>query len=434
MKIRRTWGEAYEFACHSRACAPPPIGTGGSSGLTAGRSISAQADLASTVIETAGGRPLVVGGWVRDQLLGLDSKDVDIEVHGGVSPDKIEAALAEHGRVDAVGKAFGVLKFGVEPDQVDVSFPRRDSKVGSGHAGFQVEVDHTMSLEDALRRRDFTINSIAYDPKSGEILDPFGGVADMEGKVLRATDSETFADDPLRVLRGVQFASRFGFSMHPETAELARTLVDEFDTLAVERVWTEWNKIMTKGKSFEAAATVLGQTGWDRHFPEFGAVQGRQADAALAGTKLSSERRGPVAMGAAFRGDPDAAASFLKRIDAPIALRHATSKLARTAQQHGTTSADPAVVARQVARALGRDATMREWTLVHTDPAVARSARSQGILDAPKPPVLTGESLKALGWEPGPRFGQVLRAAQAQQDIEGWTTEAEALRWLQGQQ
>lgn len=153
------------------------------------------------------GRSYLVGGCVRDALLGIGNKDFEIEVFG-VSYEQIETALKPFGRVDLVGKAFGVIKFRAESgDFWDFSIPRRDSKVDRGHTGFCVEFDTDITPREAASRRDFTINALMYDPRSGEYLDFFGGLDDLSNRVLRHT-GPAFVEDPLRVLRGMQLASR----------------------------------------------------------------------------------------------------------------------------------------------------------------------------------------------------------------------------------
>jgi tRNA nucleotidyltransferase (CCA-adding enzyme) len=188
-------------------------------------------------VRQAGGRALVVGGWVRDRLLGLTSKDVDVEVFG-VEAAALRALLERFGRVETIGESFTVYKVG----EVDVALPRRESKVGRGHRGFLVEGDPWMSVEEASRRRDFTINAISWDPLSGEYVDPRGGRADLEARVLRVVDGERFADDSLRVLRAMQFVARFELSALPETIEICRAI--PLDDLPAERVWAEFEKLL----------------------------------------------------------------------------------------------------------------------------------------------------------------------------------------------
>ena len=155
-------------------------------------------------VRDRGGRALVVGGFVRDRLLGHPSKDLDLEVFG-IPEDALAGLLAGVGRVDIVGQAFSVYKVGA----IDVALPRRESKIGRGHKGFAVSGDPSMSFYEAARRRDFTINAISWDPLTGDYIDPVGGRADLEARVLRVVDRERFADDSLRVLRALQFTARF---------------------------------------------------------------------------------------------------------------------------------------------------------------------------------------------------------------------------------
>src|SRR5688572_14200425 len=216
-----------------------------------------------------GGRALFVGGWVRDRLLGIPSKDVDVEV-SGLPAERLRQILQRFGAVNAVGESFTVFKVA----GVDVALPRRDSKVGPGHRGFEVTGDPSMSIEEAARRRDFTVNAIAWDPIEEQYLDPFDGRGDLlDRKVLRAVDPRTFGDDSLRVLRGVQFAARFGLDMDPGTMELCRRI--PLDDLPAERIWGEIEKLLLRAPrpstGFELALE-LGVV--DRLFPELRALVG----------------------------------------------------------------------------------------------------------------------------------------------------------------
>ena len=184
-----------------------------------------------------GGRALLVGGWVRDRLLGHASKDFDVEVFG-VPADRLRAIVEGLGRVDTVGESFTVFKIG----PMDVSLPRRESKIGRGHRGFAVEGDPTLSIREAARRRDFTINAMSYDPLTDETLDPFGGQQDLEARILRVVDPATFADDSLRVLRALQFVARFTLTVDDETRRLLRAI--PLDDLPSERVWGEVEKLL----------------------------------------------------------------------------------------------------------------------------------------------------------------------------------------------
>ncbi|MCC7242540.1 MAG: HD domain-containing protein [Acidobacteria bacterium] len=140
--------------------------------------------------------------------------------------------------MERVGQAFPVFKLGA----VDVALPRRESKTGRGHKGFAVEGDPHLPLEDAARRRDFTINAVAWDPLTDEYLDPFGGRGDLARGLLRVVDPRTFADDSLRVLRALQFAARFELTLETESARLCRAI--PLDDLPAERIWGEFEKLL----------------------------------------------------------------------------------------------------------------------------------------------------------------------------------------------
>jgi tRNA nucleotidyltransferase (CCA-adding enzyme) len=199
------------------------------------------ARLVARAVRERGGRALIVGGWVRDALRGHPSKDIDLEVFG-IAQEELPTLLRGFGRVEAVGQSFAVYKVATEAGTLDVALPRRDSKTGRGHKGFDVHGDPLMSFADAARRRDFTINAISFDPLTGEYIDPFDGRGDLGKRLLRAVDPATFADDSLRVLRAVQFAARFEFTLDDETAALCRGI--PLDDLPAERVWGEMEKLL----------------------------------------------------------------------------------------------------------------------------------------------------------------------------------------------
>lgn len=231
-------------------------------------------------LRAAGGRPLVVGGSVRDALLALetgdpvDSKDIDIEVHG-LGVEEVTAAIP--GEVNLVGKSFGVFTTRINGQDFDVSLRRRDSKAGDGHRGFDVELDPDITLEEAFARRDYTMNSMGWDDESGELLDPFNGRADLEERILRHT-SEAFDEDLLRVLRGMTFAGRFGMEFAPETAALCREMVPLYSTLPKERLWKQFRGLASKGTHISKALEALHDSGWEPHFPGLAATRGVPQD------------------------------------------------------------------------------------------------------------------------------------------------------------
>jgi len=218
-------------------------------------------------VRQAGGHALIVGGWVRDRLMGRDSKDVDLEVFGLPSP-RVRSLLESFGRVEAVGESFQVYKTG----DVDVSLPRRESKSGRGHRGFEVAGDPDMTFPEAARRRDFTINAIGWDPLADEYLDPYDGREDLNHRLLRAVDASTFADDSLRALRAVQFAARFEFTLDEPTRQLCRTMA--LDDLPAERVWGEIEKLLFAPRPSVGLTLALDLGIVARLFPELHALVG----------------------------------------------------------------------------------------------------------------------------------------------------------------
>jgi len=249
-------------------------------------------------VRDAGGRAMLVGGSVRDRLLGIESKDFDLEVYS-LEPARLRAVLERLGNVNTVGEHFSVYKLvfyrPAEPPvsatdrsltdqtnpqerfEIDVSLPRRESKSGRGHRGFVIEGDPAMSFEEAARRRDFTINAILYDPLTDETVDPYAGREDLDRRILRAVAADTFIEDSLRVLRAVQLAARFEMTIEPATAELCRAI--DLSDLPRERIWGEIEKLLTLAEHPSiglAAALDLGVFG--QLFLEFRSLLGYQQE------------------------------------------------------------------------------------------------------------------------------------------------------------
>jgi tRNA nucleotidyltransferase (CCA-adding enzyme) len=223
-------------------------------------------------VRDAGGRALIVGGWVRDRLMGLPCKDIDVEVFG-IDADRLKEILQHFGSVNTVGESFTVYKVA----DLDVSLPRRESKTGRGHRGFTVSGDPALPLKEAARRRDFTVNAIAWDPLTGEHEDPFDGRGDIERRLLRAVDPLTFGDDSLRVLRAIQFAARFEFAVDAGTKALCRTI--PLDDLPAERIWGEIEKLLLKARKPSIGfALALELTVIERLFPELATLVGCQQE------------------------------------------------------------------------------------------------------------------------------------------------------------
>jgi tRNA nucleotidyltransferase (CCA-adding enzyme) len=440
------------------------------------------------------GRPRLVGGIVRDWLLGLPSTNFDVEV-GGVGFEALRRALSPFGATDVVGRSFGVIKVrGAAGAEYDFSLPRRESKTGAGHRGFAVEPDPDLSDADAAARRDFTINSIAVDPFTGAVIDPFGGRADLGARVLRHT-GPAFADDPLRVLRAFQLAARFELTLDAGTAELCRGMVATYAELPVERVWGEWDKWAVKSVRPSRGLEVLEETGWIVHFPEVAALRGTRQEpdwhpegdvlthtghcldalvrlpawstspderrrllafAVLAHdfgkppTTQHAERRGAmrwVSPGHEAAGGP-LAESFLRRIGAPLHLDAPIRALVvnHLAHHHGREGDYTDAQVRRLARRLA-PATIDDLALVMASDSLGRPplpateilalierlrGRAAALeVEASAPrPILQGRHMVALGRSPGPGFKPVLEAAFEAQLDGAFADEAGALAWL----
>jgi tRNA nucleotidyltransferase/poly(A) polymerase len=348
---------------------------------------------------------MIVGGFVRDCLLDVSSKDIDIEVHA-LRPAAVESALRSLGPVDTVGRAFGVFKLRFDGLDLDISLPRSDSKTGDKHNDFAVVVDPFLGEAAAAARRDFTINAIMLDAVEGHLVDPFRGVQDLEKGVLRAV-GPAFSEDPLRVLRAVQFAARFGFRIEAETAATCRTL--SLEGISIERVWSEWDKIGRKGVDWGALSAALEAVGLST---AFGLIRPLAGDL----TGLSGDERSAFV----FAG----LGVSLNAIDCPLAIRRQVEAL-RFAIRHFDmrerpfSQADARLILPVTLRDLARFSRTRD----------AKVAAPE-LLDGPPAPLLTGADLIARGLKPGPEFGRILKAALDSQDAGDFTDKEGALAWL----
>ena len=210
-------------------------------------------------------RPVIVGGFIRDLLLGIKSKDIDIEIYGISSFKELENILKEFGSINIVGKSFGVCKLYFEDYDLDFSFPRRDNKIKKGHKGFDIVIDTDLDYKSAASRRDFTMNSIGYDVVEKKVLDPFCGLDDLKNKILKAVDNDSFGEDPLRVLRAVQFSTRFELKIQKDLFDTCKDMVSKkmLDELPKERVFEEIKKLLLYSKKPSLGFELLKELGSD---------------------------------------------------------------------------------------------------------------------------------------------------------------------------
>jgi tRNA nucleotidyltransferase (CCA-adding enzyme) len=476
------------------------------------QNVSTTLDLARAVAQAVrgrGGRALIVGGWVRDTLRGHASKDIDVEVFG-ILQTELPALLAGFGRIEAVGQSFAVYKLVAQPPQaagdtdiavahgsgpgpaaIDVALPRRDSKTGRGHKGFEVAGDPSMSFADAARRRDFTVNAISWDPLTGEYIDPFDGRRDLERRVLRAVDRTTFVEDSLRVLRAVQFSARFEFALDDETAALCRSM--PLDDLPAERIWGEVEKLLLQAERPSigfALALDLGVI--DRVLPEMLSLRGCEQEpdwhpegdvwthtlmvidrARALNGDLDRPRLLAVMLGAMCHdlGKPATTAFIDGKIRSPNHEEAGVEPAMRLLDRLNVHTIDGYDVRRQVVglvaqhlkpgmfykapvvtdgafRRLAQKVDMELLARLARADCLGRTgefdcsamdwfierARSLGVEHQPPKPLVLGRHLLALGVAPGPTMGEILRKLYEKQlDGEVTTIEegiAEARRLL----
>ncbi|MES2645003.1 MAG: hypothetical protein V4850_36290 [Myxococcota bacterium] len=371
----------------------------------------------------AGGRALVVGGSVRDTLLGQPVGDLDIEVHG-LPLDDVVRILRRFGHVNEVGRAFGVLKVRHEGHELDVSLPRRDQREGVGHKGIRATSDPDLGVREAARRRDLTINAIAFDPLTGAYEDPFGGREDLARHLLRAVDPHTFGEDPLRALRVAQFAARFDYAVDPALEALCAAM--PLEELPPERIRGEIEKLLLKGRSRAAGWDLARRAGiWRKVLPEWD-VFPEALDRIGCAPVEEPNRRLALLYAAACAHNTSAEAERVLdrlrvfRIGGYPVRRMVLSLIARRDLAGGHAPDDATV------RRLGEEADMDLLAALVESPALLAAATRLGVRDAPLPALLSGAELAALGVPPGPDMGRLLAALRARQLDGAITTPAEA--------
>lgn len=398
-------------------------------------------------LDAHGIRAIIVGGYVRDALLGRSCNDIDIECYGAASLDALTAILAAHGTINAVGKSFGVLKLRLQAYELDFSLPRTEAKTGPGHTGFDVTTYAGLDFKTAARRRDFTINAIGFDPISGEILDPYHGREDLRLHRLRCVDPATFIEDPLRLLRAVQFSARFSLTPDEQLVALShRMMRDELlEELPKERIFEEVKKWLLKAKRPSTGLRTMASMGITPFFPQLQEIldtpawehtlQTLDAMAALRPsvdetplllmlTALCLDMQ-PTTKAAAFLASMTEQRRLIKTVLLYVENRYQPKALYR---QHE----DAAIlrlacrlridVLAAVAEAAGEEAESIRW--------LTTRAADLGVRRAPLPALLSGDDLIAAGLEPSVRFKTILDTAY-QAQIEGKFSDKEgAVSWL----
>lgn len=386
-------------------------------------------------VAQAGGRAYVVGGWVRDLHLGLPCKDIDVEVHG-LPEAALEVLLGRLGRVNAVGRSFGVFKLSAPGVELDVSLPRRDSKVGPGHRGIAVEGDPQMGVVEAARRRDLTVNALLYDPLTRQTLDPFGGLQDLADRLLREVDPRTFEEDPLRALRAVQFAARFGFTLAPSLAALCRAA--PLGELPVERVRGELDKLLLKAPRPSVGLRWLSELGLAAQVlpelaPHLDAAREAAVDRAAAHREaLDGEgERLALMLGALLHPlEPIQVERSLDRLGVHTVLRHPTRAVILDLLRRVPHQPPDDAALRALADRVPVGLLLRLADALHPGqgfPAALERARALGVEVGPLPRLVQGADLHALGVPQGPRMGALLAQLRREQHQGRLATREQAL-------
>lgn len=373
----------------------------------------------------AGGRALLVGGTVRDAILGKLGKDLDIEVHALEIPALVKV-LRGFGPVNEVGRSFGVLKLRIAGFDLDVSVPRQDSRQGPGHRGIQATASPYLGTVEAARRRDLTINAIAWDPLEEEFVDPFGGRRDLDAGLLRAVDGATFGEDPLRALRVAQFRGRFGFAVDHGLEMLCREM--PLGELPAERVHGEVDKLLLKSPSPSLGWNFAFETGmWAKVLPEWREAPERLDAVAQKSRTLEEDRRRALLYAAACGGNTvEETTRILDRLRLfrweGYRLRPQVLFLVERRQ---APAQEPSEL-----RRLADEGDLELLSLLREEPELGTRAAALGILRGPLPPLLQGRDLTALGLSPGPRMGELLAEVRRLQ-LDGVLKDAEEARnWL----
>lgn len=396
----------------------------------------------STVLSTYDAKAIVVGGSVRDHILGLEIKDYDIEVYGLETVDILVKILSQFGKVKLVGKSFGVLKFVHEAKEYDFAFPRREHKSGTGHKGFTVESDGFMSYKEAAKRRDFTINAMGYEIATQTFYDPYGGKTDIALGILRHIDNKTFIEDPLRLYRGVQFAARFGFSVAEETKILCKKMAasGELDTLAMERIFDELKKLFLKSKEPSIGMKLIKELNALYQFPELLSLNTKEWEHVLssldrmAGNRFDDIKKDINFMFAvlSLHFDQVRIERFIGRLTPETGIVSFATSYVRHAKALATMPSDREI------RELSIDVVIQDFcrflSVIGTSRSLIESLEKRahvlGIYKQAFMPLLQGKDLISLELQPSKRFSLILNDVFNKQLDGEITNKEDALTWV----
>ncbi len=408
-------------------------------------------------IREAGGRAFLVGGWVRDALLGKDCRDYDVEVYD-LTQDELVPILKKYGRTNLVGKAFGVIHLAMKGLSLDFSFPRTESKVGYGHRGFVVHTDEKLSFKEAALRRDFTINAMGMELPELTLCDPYGGIDDLKKGLLRHV-GPAFVEDSLRILRGVQFASRFALTLAPETVELCKTL--SLADLSIERLFEEFKKWLLKpGKPSKGLRAFLDiklneffpevfplHESWDALGEMLDNMESARQTLVAEGNALSDAQAMEFAFASFLCGNPGTSLKFLERITNETHLLKIVPLLLNEYSNLDFAIVNNAPALRRLAVKLGGlkllcllvKCTPREFYANNACAGDAefpeklwQAAADLNLLEAAPQPFLMGKMLMEMGMKPSKQMGELIKQSFELQ-LDGKIKSADdAIEWVRG--
>jgi len=378
-------------------------------------------------------KPIIVGGVIRDAILGFISKDIDIELHNLSSLEILDSLLKEFGKLNSVGKSFGVYKLKYESYDIDFSLPRTESKISTGHKGFEVTTHTHISFKDASRRRDFTINSLGYDVKNKRVLDPFNGIKDLEKRVLRVVDEKRFIEDPLRILRAMQFSARFELFIEKNLLKLTTKMVEEgaLQELPQERIFEEFKKLFLKAKKVSTGIKFFKEIGGFSLFKELYLIQEYKRVYSAIDT-LKERELDIVLTLLLFELSSKDVNSFLKKFTnnkeliKSVSLLHKYRKSFQEEREY--TESELYTIAQHTP--LKKLITLSSSYYQRDLESLVKKASKLHIYTQKLTPIIQGRDLIALGLKPSPNFKSLLAKAYNAQIKGRFSTHEEGLKWL----
>jgi tRNA nucleotidyltransferase (CCA-adding enzyme) len=430
--------------------------------------------------------PIFVGGCVRDHLLGNDSLDIDIELYGLENTNALSDILKPFGKINEVGKSFGVFKFRYEGYAIDLSLPRTENKSAKGHKGFEVQTYSEIDFATASRRRDFTINSMGYNPQTQSLLDPHNGACDLSAKILRCVDPSTFVEDPLRLLRAVQFAARFDLACDPQLLALCSQMITQgaLKELPKERIFEELKKLFLLSQKPSIGMELLHEMGGLPFFTPLDLYEQTPQDPAthpegnvwihtlmaldkMADLRIADPKRDLIRMFAVLLHDcakpittviengkvnaphhaqegVEVGRVFLEKITDEHGFVEAVLPLIRYHGQvrkiHGKSESEILYLSTHVriedlipvaqADYLGREFTQPAPATFSAGEWLHAQASKLGVLSSPPAALIMGRDLIAMGLAPDERFKEILDHAYKAQLDQKFFTKSEADTWL----